>query len=163
MLNEWVLTHSSQKYCHVAIDVGGTNTRVCIGNSSNVLQVAKFKASSRSALVEGLQTVCADLCAKFPAFRSRKCCVAAAGPVVEHGKAVWLTNYQGLTACLFFFPPVCLFVCLFCEVLTLPQGTLPEQYIRAEHLPAQFLGPDGVCIFLNDLEVRYITAICDYS
>lgn len=53
------------------------------------------------------------------------CRRAAAGPVIEGGGAVQITNYQ---------------------------GDKMEQVVRPEHVPAPLRGPAGECVMLNDLE-----------
>lgn len=116
------------EFCHVAVDIGGTNARVSIGSIARLVSVAKFQASSRAQLVEGLNAVARDLEARCPGLRPRACCVAVAGPVHRAQSAV-ITNYAGASE--------------------------EERTLRPEHFPALLHGKSKdapAVVFLNDLE-----------
>jgi glucokinase len=80
-----------------AVDVGATNTRVALHSLTNafpVIHVPKAEASNVTALLSFLSSLSQYLASKG-APQSRFGCLAAAGPVLEHGHAVVFTNYIG--------------------------------------------------------------------
>jgi glucokinase len=79
----------------VAIDIGGTNTRVSVGSMRESHQIAKFLASSKAALLEGLARVSRELRASAPQLHIVGACAALAGPILEGGRACAVTNYLG--------------------------------------------------------------------
>ncbi len=85
----------------VAIDIGGTNTRVSVGSMRESYQVAKFLASSKTALLSGLALVGKQLRESAPHLCiDGGTCVALAGPILENGKSCAVTNYEGEDKCI---------------------------------------------------------------
>lgn len=86
---------SGLTHAFVAIDIGGTNTRVSVGTMRQSFQVAKFLASSKAALLAGLSRVARELREAAPKLVIHGACAALAGPVLQGGRACEVTNYEG--------------------------------------------------------------------
>jgi len=110
----------------VGVDIGGTNTRVALDTGSHdepYLQIAKFKASSSSQIVEGLAVVARQL-AEILGHPAAGACLAGAGRISEDGLNLCITNYP---------------------------GSAQDRTLSSWQLPT-FLFPIGTTHFINDLE-----------
>ncbi len=96
MLNEdSVAALSGVSHAFVAVDIGGTNTRVSVGTMRASFVLSKFRASSKSALLAALHSVGTQLRSALPRLVVLGAAVALAGPVLEGGRACAVTNYEG--------------------------------------------------------------------
>jgi hypothetical protein len=112
-----------------SVDQGATNARVAVSLrfSNNVitplLEVYKFQARTASVFISGLAVV-GDQIASLLKLSSSGGCIAAAGRIMDNGRQVDITNYD---------------------------GGVEGRIIRVEHLP-RTLFPLESTYFINDLE-----------
>jgi len=115
----------------VAVDVGGTNTRVVFGfPDGRMLTVTKFLASDVTVLLNGLTAVADQTAECLGHVQAAAAVVDVAGPVTENGSKAELTNYS--------------------TTISGQEGVASRILVSAQ-LPSS-LFPPGKTRFLNDLE-----------
>jgi len=111
----------------VGVDLGGTNTRVAIGNRDSYEIAARFKCNSSRYLIKALNSVAEQVNQLIECDKCIKAgCLDAAGPVCKLGECVEITNYRA------------------------DEDNIHRNLLLAE-LPS-FLFPKGHSRIINDLE-----------
>ena len=80
---------------YVAVDVGGTNTRVNVGSVRGTVRVTKFQSHTKTTLLAGLEAAGRLLREKAPHVQVLGGAVCLAGPVLAGRTACSITNYEG--------------------------------------------------------------------
>ncbi len=80
---------------YVAVDVGGTNTRVNVGSVRGTVRVVKFQSHAKGTLLAGLDAAGRLLREKAPHVAVLGAAVCLAGPVLAGRSACSITNYEG--------------------------------------------------------------------
>ena len=78
----------------IGVDIGGTNTRVALGNGWTFEVIANFKSDSTRVVVAGLEAIALKLEGSFDTTLIRAACMDAAGRVTGLGTQVEVTNYR---------------------------------------------------------------------
>ncbi len=82
-------------HVYVAVDVGGTNTRVNIGSVRTTLRIAKFQSHTKAVLLAGLEAAGAVLRDKAPHVTVLGAGMCLAGPILANRTACSISNYLG--------------------------------------------------------------------
>jgi len=89
------LSNDSEIGLYVGVDLGGTNTRVAVGDSNSFVIAAEFKCNSSRVLIESLNEIAESINKIIDCRKHIKAgCLDAAGPVCQLGECVEITNYQ---------------------------------------------------------------------
>merc|ERR1712137_39424 len=97
-VNRWVQNSkdsNTELSLFVGVDIGGTNTRVAIGDKDSYEIACKFKCNSSRFLVKALHSVAEQINSLVDCKKHVKAgCLDAAGPVCKLGECVEITNYK---------------------------------------------------------------------